>query len=323
MLLGDFLDASGNSQGALRAWYQSVKGAQEAGVWLDHNSTDPAMVDLVMRHIDTLHRGQRTLLFDSFSRVREQFGSKAMARLDTALNGYLGDLVTVPPDSRQRPKFFFFPDLPEGPYHDAHLHDWTPGLRDAWQDMRDEAVELLASDRDFESFLGLKPGQDKTGYVGGTNPAASWDAFFFYRHGKRFDANHLKCPKTSKALDSVDLCRVNNQAPEVCFSVIRPNSSIEPHYGVTNTRLVLHLPLIVPQDCALDVIGSPAHQWKAGEPMMFDDTFQHGAWNRSNEPRLILLMDCWNPHLTVPERQAIQLLFNTIDDFGNIDAASS
>jgi aspartate beta-hydroxylase len=118
-------------------------------------------------------------------------------------------------------------------------------------------------------------------------------------------------------LESIELCRVGNQAPEVCFSVIRPQSTIMRHYGVTNTRLVMHLPLVVPPGCALNVIDAGEHHWKPGELMMFDDTFQHEAWNTSDEPRLIVLMDCWNPHLTLPEKQAVKLLVEAIDSIEN------
>lgn len=176
---------------------------------------------------------------------------------------------------------------------------------------------MLAEDRDFESFLGLKPGQSTDGYVSGSNPNASWDAYFFYRHGERFDANHQRCPKTSAVLESIDLCRVSHQAPEVCFSVIRRQSTIMAHYGVTNTRLVMHVPLIVPRDGALNVIDAGEHHWQEGELMMFDDTYRHEAWNRSDGPRLIVLTDCWNPHLTPPEQQAVKLLVEAIDAIEN------
>ena len=319
-LLGDLFEAAGNSERAIRAWYQAIKRAQESGVWLNRDSTEPAALEGVMRRIAALNRGQRALLFESFATLRDRFGSKELARVDRALTGYLGEWDATPPDPRQRPKFFYFPDLPAGPYHDPYLHTWASDLSQAWEGIRDEAAELLAQDRDFESFLGLKPGQDKKGYVGGTNPDASWDAYFFYRRGQRFDTHHLQCPKTSAVLDSIDLCRINRQAPEVCFSVIRPQSTIEPHYGVTNTRLVMHLPLIIPPGCALDIVGGPAHHWKPGELVMFDDTFQNGAWNHSDQPRLIVLMDCWNPHLTPPERQAVQMLINAVEDFEFVDA---
>jgi aspartate beta-hydroxylase len=81
---------------------------------------------------------------------------------------------------------------------------------------------------------------------------------------------------------------------------------------VTNTRLVFHLPLIVPPDCALNV-GGVEHRWREGEPILFDDTFEHEAWNRSDQPRLILLMDCWNPHLTEAEKEASRHVIEAID----------
>ncbi len=46
--------------------------------------------------------------------------------------------------------------------------------------------------------------------------------------------------------------------PEVMFSVLTPGTHILPHRGVTNTRVVCHLPLVVPEDCAL-VVGGERH----------------------------------------------------------------
>ena len=317
LLLGEVRQASGDSQGALRAWQQAITRAQAGGQWLNRETTDPAIVDVVMRNMEQLRKARRACLFESYQDARDTFGAQAVTRVERALTGYLGEWDATPPDPRQRPKFFYFPGLPEGPYHDPMLHRWAPALRESWLDLRQEAMELLAEDRDFESFLGLEPGQNREGYVGGSNPNAAWDAYFFYRHGQRLDAHHARCAKTSAVLESIELCRVANQAPEVCFSVIRPQSTIVAHYGVTNTRLVMHLPLIVPRDCALDIIGARAHHWQEGELMMFDDTFQHGAWNRSDEPRLILLMDCWNPHLSEAEKIAVKQIVEAIDAFEN------
>jgi aspartate beta-hydroxylase len=79
----------------------------------------------------------------------------------------------------------------------------------------------------------------------------------------------------------------------------------------------MHLPLIVPPDCALNIVGGASHHWKEGELMMFDDTFEHEAWNRSDQPRLIVLMDCWNPHLSGPEKMAVKQLVETLDALEN------
>jgi aspartate beta-hydroxylase len=83
---------------------------------------------------------------------------------------------------------------------------------------------------------------------------------------------------------------------------------------VTNTRLVTHLPLIVPPDCALNV-GGERHVWQEGRCVTFDDTFEHEAWNRSERTRVVMLLDVWNPHLTLAEREAITVLVEGIGDF--------
>jgi aspartate beta-hydroxylase len=85
---------------------------------------------------------------------------------------------------------------------------------------------------------------------------------------------------------------------------------------------VMHLPLSVPTDCALNVSGGGEHCWREGELVMFDDTYLHEAWNRSDSVRIVLLMDCWNPHLAVPERLALQLLLETIGGLGRAASAA-
>jgi aspartate beta-hydroxylase len=47
---------------------------------------------------------------------------------------------------------------------------------------------------------------------------------------------------------------------------------------------------------------------------MFDDTFKHEAWNRSSSTRIVLLMDCWNPHLTTVEKIAVKQMIETISN---------
>jgi aspartate beta-hydroxylase len=83
---------------------------------------------------------------------------------------------------------------------------------------------------------------------------------------------------------------------------------------VTNTRLVTHLPLIVPSDCALRV-GGEVHAWQKGRCVTFDDTFEHEAWNRSEHTRVVLILDCWNPDLTEVERAAVTDLVVAIGEF--------
>jgi aspartate beta-hydroxylase len=108
--------------------------------------------------------------------------------------------------------------------------------------------------------------------------------------------------------------RIRDHAPEVMFSVLTAGSHILPHRGVTNTRVVCHLPLVVPEDCAL-VVGGERRAWREGEAVAFDDTYEHEAWNRGARTRVVLIVDVWNPHLTPAERDAVAALVAAMGDF--------
>jgi aspartate beta-hydroxylase len=230
--------------------------------------------------------------------------------VDRAVLSHLREQPVAPPDPRQKPRFFFFPGLPSLPYLDPMTQPWSSKLSAEYPAIRSEALDLLARSQGFEDFVRLRQGDRMDNYLGGVRP--SWEAYFFFRHGRRFEDHHAECPRTSQTLSTVELCEIEDHAPEICFSLLAPGTTIKPHYGVTNVRSVMHLPLVVPDGCALNVVGAGEHVWREGQLMMFDDTFQHEAWNRSSEPRLILLMDCWNPSLAPIERSAVKVLIHTI-----------
>ena len=83
---------------------------------------------------------------------------------------------------------------------------------------------------------------------------------------------------------------------------------------MTNTRVVTHLPLIVPGNGALRV-GGEDHVWQQGQCITFDDTFLHEAWNFGEHARVVLLFDVWNPHMTEAEVAACSQLVMDISDF--------
>jgi aspartate beta-hydroxylase len=308
--LGDLRAQDGQRLPALLAWFEAVTRAQVQGQWLDETSTPAPVLDSVVNAIAQVRARRREIYFGSYEFLRIQYGATALARIDRALSAHLHEWDGRPTDPRQRPRFLFLPDLPSLPYLDPDTQPWSGVLRQAYSGIRSEATSLLQGTEGFEDFVRLRKGDRMNNYLRGGQP--SWEAFFFFRHGKRFDENHARCPLTSTALDSIELCNIADHAPEICFSLLSPDTHILPHYGVTNARVVMHLPLVVPPDCALNVIDAGEHAWREGELMMFDDTFQHEAWNRSKTPRLILLMDCWNPALTTVEQQAVTRLIESI-----------
>ena len=88
------------------------------------------------------------------------------------------------------------------------------------------------------------------------------------------------------------------------FSLLAPHTAIPPHVGVNNTRLVCHLPLIVPEGCWFRV-GAETRHWERGKAFVFDDTIEHEALNPSDQLRVVFIFDLWAPALSVSEREAV------------------
>lgn len=72
----------------------------------------------------------------------------------------------------------------------------------------------------------------------------------------------------------------------------------------------------MPKNCALNV-GGELHAWQERRCVVFDDTFEHEAWNRSDETRMVMIMDCWNPDLSEAGRAAVAALVAGIGDFNH------
>ena len=93
------------------------------------------------------------------------------------------------------------------------------------------------------------------------------------------------------------------------FSALAPHTRIPPHTGSTNSRLLVHLPLILPGKAGFRV-GNDTREWQMGEAWVFDDTIEHEAWNDADETRFIMIFDIWNPLLSAAERELISALLH-------------
>jgi aspartyl/asparaginyl beta-hydroxylase (cupin superfamily) len=126
---------------------------------------------------------------------------------------------------------------------------------------------------------------------------------------------HLaRCPKTAAALRRLPLADLPGYAPTAFFSILDARTQIPAHTGVTNTRLIVHLPLVIPGACRFRV-GSETREWRGGEAWVFDDTIEHEAWNDSDVPRAILIFDIWHPELSAAERDLVRTAVPGIRDY--------
>jgi len=315
--LGLALEQLGRTHEATAAYFAAVRAAQAQGRWLNDETTAPGLRDAVKHAMRYAIVGRRELFQQALEPLQQRYGASELRRVHHCLDIYLGLQPGSVPDPRQKPKFLYFPDIPSQPYYPRERFPWYEMLESATEAVCEELRAVLQAEQQLEAFLGETSEAQTQAMLrsSGAQPAA-WDAYFFQRHGERYDGHYQACPRTTSLLDRLPLSRIRDHAPETLFSVLRPGTHILPHTGVTNTRLVTHLPLIVPTDCALRV-GGEVHTWQKGQCVTFDDTFEHEAWNRSGETRVVLIFDCWNPDLSEAERAAVTDLVAAIGDFNN------
>jgi aspartate beta-hydroxylase len=304
------LDA-GRMLAALQAWHRCVSALPQG--------VSPAMLHALgiggaeewQRCVRAFHSARAAYLRSACALPREAHGPRALFRIERALAGYLGEASVFSSHATQRPNVIYVPGLSSAGFFDPAMHPLVPVLMSRFDAIRADFDEALRGGASFQPFLGNAPRDHLAGYVSG-GERASWDALFFFRHGRRFDDNHLRFPNTSEVLDELDLCRIESQAPEICFSLLQPHTRIEPHHGVTNARLVVHIPLRVPEGCWLELTGVGRHFWSEGRPLVFDDSFEHSAENPTDRQRGILLMDSWHPDLSIAERDAFRALIEAV-----------
>jgi len=213
----------------------------------------------------------------------------------------------------QAPRQYFLPELPQIQFYDRQQFPWLDRLEAATADIRAELIEILKEDSAFTPYIEANPRLPQTENLELLNDSA-WSAFYLWKHGERVAQNAARCPKTMSALDDVPFARVPNRSPSVLFSLLRPGARIPPHTGEVNTRLICHLPLIVPDNCRFRV-GNDTRVLAEGKAWVFDDTIEHEAWNGSERTRVILLFEIWRPELTMEERALVSAMFEAIDAY--------
>ena len=104
------------------------------------------------------------------------------------------------------------------------------------------------------------------------------------------------------------------RTPAALFSLLKPKTRIPPHNGVSNARVLVHLPLIVPEGCGFRV-GNQLRSWEPGKALIFDDTIEHEAWNDSDKLRVVMIFDIWHPSLSLAEQSMLTAMSAALNAF--------
>ena len=213
----------------------------------------------------------------------------------------------------QQPTSFYFPGLPQRAFYDRADFAWVPALEAAMPAIRAEAQAVLATRAGVAPYV--EAPKDRPAKAHSLLNDSRWSAFHLVQGGAPVAANAARCPATMAALQSLPIPVIAGRSPMVLFSILAPGTHIEPHHGMLNTRLICHLPLIVPPACRLRV-GNHQRRVEAGKMLIFDDSIEHEAWNDSGEMRVILLFEIWRPELTASERAGLTAIFESISVYG-------
>jgi aspartyl/asparaginyl beta-hydroxylase (cupin superfamily) len=208
-----------------------------------------------------------------------------------------------------------YPFLPADEFFDRHHFPWMPAIEAATDEIRQELEALLADPGDaLRPYVRMDSGVPENKWSA-LDQSLDWGACFLWEYGQPNKAVLDRCPRTAAALTSLPTTTLPDRAPSAFFSILKPHTRIPPHTGVTNTRAIVHLPLIVPEKCGFRV-GGETREWEVGTAFAFDDTIEHEAWNDSDHHRAVLIFDVWNPHLTVAEQNVIARYYAAADATG-------
>jgi len=219
----------------------------------------------------------------------------------------------------QQPRRFYFPALPQIQFYEREDFDWVEAVEAETAAIKNELQTVLTDASRFSPYLesdGTHLSPSGTDLVDNDD----WGAYYLWHYGdKNTEAGEL-CPTAFRTLEAVPQPDIPGQAPIALFSRLQANTRIPPHNGMVNTRLICHLPLIVPENCGAIRVGNETRPWVEGELLIFDDSMVHEAWNDSDEERVVLLFDIWRPELTEEERVLVTTVLTAARHYSGEDA---
>jgi len=306
--LGDKPTAAAVYRTALSRVRQGAPILQQQRTLLEHARTVVTQSDSALE----------AMLETRLAKLRAAFADEPMDRFDRCM----GTVLRKRRVYRPMPSFLYFPNIPAMEFFEREQFPWLALIEAATADIRSELEGVLASaPEEVKPYITTRatPGVTVQKPAGDgpwrqLEESPRWSTFFLWQEGVPYPENISRCPRTTTAISKRPFCDLPRTAPTVMFSLLQPRTRIPAHTGVTNARLVVHLPLIVPPGCGFRV-GAETREWEVGKALLFDDSIEHEAWNDGDQMRAVLIFDIWNPFLTLAEREMVKALNGGIGDY--------
>ena len=230
------------------------------------------------------------------------------------LEAFIDTTLRVRQRYTQAPTDYFYPGLPNTEFYDRSEFPWIEEYEAATSPMQTELADVLRADPGTFSPYIHYPDHAPLDQWRELNHSPKWTSYNFFEGGRPAAERCSRAPQTMAAIARLPQPAVSGRSPSAMYSLLRPHTRIPPHTGVANFRLVVHLPLILPDRCGFRV-GGEVREWRIGEAWVFDDTIEHEAWNESDALRVILICDIWNPRLREDERAALARIVAAADEY--------
>jgi len=175
--------------------------------------------------------------------------------------------------------------VPTTPFLDPALLPWTATLEAHWADIRAELDEVLVRRDDLPNFQDISTDQATI------TDDDRWKTFFLYGYGFKSEPNCARCPRTTALVEAIP------GMTTAMFSILSPGKHIEAHRGPYRGVLRYHLGLRIPAptEAAGISVGGEIRHWSEGAGLLFDDGYEHFAWNDTDGLRVVLFMDVMRP----------------------------
>jgi len=171
-------------------------------------------------------------------------------------------------------------------FFDVNEFSWVEEIESDFITIQNEMNTLINSDVRIPEFRKLSKR-----LAGGITKGKAWQTHMMYLYGYKSTRGCRACPLSDRIIQKIP------GMTTAFFSILTPGTRLSPHRGPYNGVLRYHLALKVPRTpelCGLRV-KDEARYWEEGKSLVFDDAYDHEAWNNSEEVRIVLFVDFLRP----------------------------
>lgn len=299
---GDVLQALGQREDAVASYRRAEDLCGDLRILAQAAPEASRTRRSVLRAAVHLARARLAAINEALAPLKRRDPPPRLERIEPAIRHMCRAGRPAYADPLQQPAHAYVPRLDARPFFERGEFPFLAALEQKTEVIRRELRTVLAERDSLVPYVQGPENRDSPWHE--LNRSSKWSAYHLYRNGERVPEHAARCPHTIAAVEALPLVRMEGHAPEIFFSILEPGTHIPPHYGIANYKLAVHLPLVIPPRCAIRV-GDQTRDWTPGKCLIFDDSYEHEAWNRSEELRAVLILEVWNPALDAGEREAL------------------